>query len=112
MDTKTFIAAGLIVALVIGITAVFLASPDPDGLESTKLVTQGDKELTGSTPETAEVNEDYPDRFTYESPLPDYTMGEEMGKPGEIVALVVGIFVAFILVLGITRIVVRPVNKS
>jgi cobalt/nickel transport protein len=111
MDTKTFIAIGLIVALAVGVTAVFFASPDPDGLESTALVTQGDKQLTGPTPEDAEVHEDYPDRFSYESPLPDYTMGEEAGKPGEILALIIGIAIAFILVIGISRVVVRPANK-
>ncbi len=112
METKAFIVIGLILAVAIGIAAVFLASPDPDGLESTALFAQGDKELTGSTPEDAEVNEDCPARFSYESPLPDYTMGEEMGKPGEILALIVGIAAAFILVLGLSRFIVRPEKKA
>jgi cobalt/nickel transport protein len=41
MDNKTFIIAGIIVALLIGVVAVFMASGDPDGLESTALVVQG-----------------------------------------------------------------------
>ncbi len=50
MDNKTFIIAGIVVALLIGVVAVFMASADPDGLESTALVVQGQKELTGNTP--------------------------------------------------------------
>ncbi len=41
MDNKTFLIAGLIVALLIGVIAVFLASGDPDGLESTALIGTG-----------------------------------------------------------------------
>jgi len=56
MDNRTFIIAGIIIALAIGGAAVFLASGDPDGLESTALVVQGQKELTGVTPEDAELH--------------------------------------------------------
>ncbi|MCK7505079.1 MAG: PDGLE domain-containing protein [Desulfobacterales bacterium] len=48
MDNKTFIIAGIVVALLIGVVAVFMASGDPDGLESTALVVQGQKDLTGA----------------------------------------------------------------
>ena len=58
MDNKTFIIAGIVVALLIGVVAVFMASADPDGLESTALVVQGQKELTGGTPPDAEIEED------------------------------------------------------
>ena len=34
MDNKTFIIAGILISLFIGVMAVFLASGDPDGLES------------------------------------------------------------------------------
>ncbi|MDD1656280.1 MAG: PDGLE domain-containing protein [Methanomicrobiales archaeon] len=110
METKTFVAAGVVLAILIGVAAVFLASPDPDGLESTALIVQGDKTLTGDTPPDAEVNEDAAGRFSYESPLPDYTMGEEMGKTGEIVALVAGVLVTFLAILAISRLVARPVK--
>ena len=43
IDNKTFIVAGLIIALIIGVIAVFAASSDPDGLESTALVYRGRK---------------------------------------------------------------------
>ena len=50
MDNKTFIIVGIVIALLIGVVAVFMASGDPDGLESTALVVQGRKphrEYTG-----------------------------------------------------------------
>jgi len=100
MDNRTFIIAGIIIALLIGGIAVFLASGDPDGLESTALVVQGQKELTGATPEEAELQEETVDRFSYTSPMPDYALGEEMGPLGGIIAIVAGTFIAFAVVFG------------
>jgi cobalt/nickel transport protein len=100
MDNKTFIIAGIIVALAIGGIAVFLASGDPDGLESTALVVQGQKELTGATPEDAELHEETEGRFSYTAPMPDYALGEEMGSTGGIIAIIVGTVLAFLVVLG------------
>ncbi len=101
MDNKTFIIAGIVVAILIGVVAVFMASADPDGLESTALVVQGQKELTGITPEDAELEEDLTDKFSYTSPMPDYALGEEMGSLGGLIAIIVGIFLAFLVVLGL-----------
>ena len=44
MDNKTFMIVGIIIALLIGVVAVFMASGDPDGLESTALIVQGQKD--------------------------------------------------------------------
>lgn len=55
---KKFLTAGIIVALIIAVLAPFLASPNPDGLESTA-------EKVMPNPETEPV---------LESPLPDYTI--------------------------------------
>jgi cobalt/nickel transport protein len=101
IDNKTFIIGGLIVALIIGGVAVFMASGDPDGLESTALVVQGQKELTGHTPEDAEIEEDMTGKFSYESPMPDYALGEELGSLGGLIAIVVGTILAFLVVLGL-----------
>lgn len=101
MDNKTFIIAGIIISLLIGGIAVFMASGDPDGLESTALVVQGQKELTGATPGDAEIHEETEGRFSYTSPMPDYALGEEMGPLGGIVAIVVGTILAFLVVLGL-----------
>ncbi|PKG32168.1 PDGLE domain-containing protein [Methanoregula sp.] len=101
MDNKTFIIVGIVIALLIGGVAVFLASGDPDGLESTALVVQGQKTLTGATPEDAEIHEDLTGKFSYESPMPDYSLGESMGPMGGIVAIVFGTILAFLVVLGL-----------
>jgi cobalt/nickel transport protein len=111
METKTFVIVGIGVALLIGLLAVFFASGDPDGLESTALVIQGDKTLTGDTPPNAEVKEDIPGRFSYSSPLPDYTLGEEWGKPGEAIAIVTGVFLAFVAVFGASKLMARLQKK-
>jgi cobalt/nickel transport protein len=100
MDNKTFIIAGIIVALLIGGVAVFLASGDPDGLESTALVVQGQKDLTGATPDDAELHEETAGRFAYAAPMPDYAMGDEMGSTGGIIAIIAGTIIAFLVVLG------------
>ena len=101
MDNKTFIIAGIIVALIIGGVAVFMASGDPDGLESTALVVQGQKTITGDTPSEAEIHEETAGRFAYSSPMPDYSLGEAMGSAGGLVAIIVGTIIAFLVVLGL-----------
>ncbi|MFY9800099.1 MAG: PDGLE domain-containing protein [Methanoregula sp.] len=101
MDNRTFIIAGIIIALLIGVMAVFMASSDPDGLESTALVVQGQKDLTGTAPENAEIQEDLNGKFSYTSPMPDYALGEEMGPLGGIIAIVLGTILAFLVVLGL-----------
>jgi len=101
MDNKTFIIIGIIVALLIGAVAVFMASGDPDGLESTALVVQGQKTLTGATPTDAEIHEETAGRFAYSSPMPDYSLGEAMGSAGGLVAIIVGTIIAFLVVLGL-----------
>jgi cobalt/nickel transport protein len=91
MGTGRFILIGVAIALLIGAAAVFLASPDPDGLESTTLVVQGQKDLIGAAPDGAEVEEDHtPGGFSYSSPMPDYSLGERMGSPGSILAILAG----------------------
>ena len=106
MDNKTFLIAGIVVALLIGVVAVFMASGDPDGLESTALIVQGQKTLTGGTPTDAEIHEDTTGKFSYESPMPDYSLGEKLGPLGGIIGIVVGILLAFVIVLGISKVLV------
>ena len=104
MGTKQFIIIGLILAIVVGVVAVFMASGDPDGLESTALVVGGEKTLTSATPEDADAEEAVPNPgvFIYDSPLPDYSMGEEAGTSGALVAIVLGILITFGLAWGIS----------
>ena len=111
MDNKTFIIAGIIVALLIGVVAVFMASGDPDGLESTALIVQGQKQLTGATPPDAEIKEDLTGKFSYSSPMPDYSLGESMGTMGGLIAIIGGIILAFLVVLGLAygiKVAIKP----
>jgi cobalt/nickel transport protein len=106
MDNKTFIIVGIAIALLIGVVAVFMASGDPDGLESTALMVQGQKTLTGTAPADAEIHEDTNGKFAYSSPMPDYSLGEQLGPMGGIIAIVAGTLLAFIAVLGISKLLV------
>jgi len=103
IDNKTFMIAGLVIAIIVGGLAVFLASGDPDGLESTALFVQGEKTLTGPSPEDGDPEAIGAGTFEYEAPLPDYSTGEEGGKAGEVLAVFAGIVIMFILGFGATR---------
>jgi cobalt/nickel transport protein len=106
MDNKTFIIMGIAIAIVIGVVAVFFASSDPDGLESTALMIQGQKTLTGGTPPDAEIHEDTTGKFAYEAPMPDYSLGEKLGPLGGVIAIIAGTLLAFGIVLGISKVLV------
>lgn len=100
IDNKTFLIGGVLLALIIGVVAVFLASGDPDGLESTALVVSGQKDLTGLSPEDGDPEMIGTGTFVYESPMPDYTLGEELGSTGSMIAIVVGTLLTLLVVLG------------
>lgn len=108
MDNRTFLIVGLVISLLVGCIAVFMASSDPDGFESTALVIQGDKTLTGAAPEDAEIHEMTEGRFSYESPMPDYALGEELGSAGGLVAILAGTILAFLAVLGLVYVMKAP----
>ncbi len=82
IDNKTLIIGGLVIAILIGVVAVFLASSDPDGMESTALIIQGQKSLIGPTPPDAEIQENLEGKFAYSAPMPDYSLGEGIGFYG------------------------------
>ena len=97
---KKFLVAGLLIALAISVIAVFLASSDPDGLDSTALIASGQKTLTA--PATGdEVRVEAPGHFSYSSPMQDYTLGERWGPLGGIIAMVVGTLLAFVMAIGL-----------
>jgi cobalt/nickel transport protein len=97
---KKFLVAGLLIALAISVIAVFLASSDPDGLDSTALIASGQKTLTA--PATGdEVRVEAPGHFSYSSPMQDYTLGERWGPLGGIIAMVIGTLLAFIIAIGL-----------
>ena len=112
MDNKTFLIVGSIVAVVIGVLAVFLASGDPDGLESTALIVSGQKDLTGPSPKEGDPLVVGTGTFTYESPLSDYSMGEAMGPLGSVFSIVAGIILTLGVVIGATWIVKQTSGKT
>jgi cobalt/nickel transport protein len=114
MDQKTFIIVGVAIALVIAIVAPFLASGNPDGLESAFFGIHGAKDLTGDEldEEAAGLAEEHVvgitgNDFSFEPLLPDYTL-PGADKPGEIIAIIIGTLVMFGLVYGIARVTARP----
>jgi len=112
MDNKTFLIAGIIIALVIGVLAVFFASGDPDGLESTALMISGQKDLTGAAPEDGDPEAIGTGTFSYSAPMPDYSLGEAMGLSGNIIAILTGIFLTLIVVIGSTWLVRKSGDKT
>ncbi|MBC7117860.1 PDGLE domain-containing protein [Methanothermobacter tenebrarum] len=82
---KKLIVGGVIIALIIAVLAPFLASSNPDGLESTA-------EKVMPNPETEPV---------IKSPLPDYTI-PGLGKEGEVLSLVLGTIIVLIIAYGIS----------
>jgi len=65
------------------------------------LLSRDKKTITGGTPPDAEIHEDLTGKFAYSSPMPDYSLGEQMGSAGGMVAIVVGTILAFLVVLGL-----------
>ena len=87
-QNRNLIIGGLIIALIIAVLAPFLASSNPDGLESSA--------------ESLEVPES---EAVYNAPLPDYAIpGMEENPLGGVVALIIGTIVVLLVVLGIATI--------
>ena len=102
-DNNTFIIIGVSIAIVISVLAVFFASGDPDGLESTALMIQGEKTLTGPSPAEGDPEAIGSGVSVYSSPFPDYSLGEHMGPTGSVMAMIGGILLTLMIVLGVTR---------
>jgi len=72
---KTFLIVGLLIALAIFCAAFFLASGSPDGLDSTFLVSEGQKEIFA--PATGdEVTGEENNPINWNAPIPDYAFGD------------------------------------
>jgi hypothetical protein len=101
ISRTAFIVGGIVLALVIGTAAVFFASSDPDGLDSTALITQGQKELTQPANPDAKIDEaSLPGSFVYDAPFPDYTL-EDASAPTNVILMVLGIVLALGIVYGL-----------
>lgn len=88
-----FLYAGIAIALLLSALAPFLASPDPDGLES----------AAGGIIEESKLSELEEMAPAVESPMPDYTI-EGMGKSGEVMAIAIGTVAVLIIGLGLGKV--------
>ena len=107
------IVAGITIALAISIFAPYYASTYPDGLDSTFLSAYGAKDVStvhideykvGAA--EAAVVEKSGNSFSWQAPLPDYTL-PGLDKPGEVLAILSGVIVLFALGFGISRFIAR-----
>lgn len=108
ISLKKFLVIGLIVALVIGVGAVFLASSNPDGLDSTFLINENQKKIfSPSTGDELALEEKDP--INWSAPMPDYALGDS--ALGAVIALVIGIFGALILIFVAAKLAGRKSGK-
>lgn len=88
-SNKKLLYAGIVVALLIAIAAPFLASKDPDGLESAASGVVDKSKLSDLEKSEPAVS----------SPMADYSIAG-MGKTGEVLAIVAGTVAILIISLG------------
>ena len=107
------IVAGIVVAIGIAIFAPFYASTYPDGLDSTFLSIYGAKDANSPilneekvTSAELAVAEKTGNRVSWQAPFTDYTL-PGLEKPGEVLAIVFGVIVLFILGFGVSRFIAR-----
>ncbi len=116
MEKKQYVMIGIAVALVIAVAAPFIASGNPDGLESAFFSIYGAKDFQGDEldEDAAEAAEEQAiaitgNDFSFDAPLPDYGI-EGLDKPGEVLAVVIGTLLMLVLVYGVARVAARPDN--
>lgn len=88
-----FLYAGIAIALLLSILAPFLASPDPDGLES----------AASGIVEKSKLSELEKTEPAVSSPMADYLI-KGMGKTGEVLAIVVGTVSILIISFGLGKV--------
>jgi cobalt/nickel transport protein len=88
-----FLYAGIAIAILLSILAPFLASPDPDGLES----------AAGGLIEESKLSEIEEAAPAVNSPMPDYSI-EGMGKSGEVVAIAIGTIAVLAISFGLGKV--------
>jgi cobalt/nickel transport protein len=88
-----FLYAGILIALVLSALAPFLASPNPDGLES----------AAGGVIEESRMSELEEMEPAVNSPMTDYAI-EGMGKGGEVAAIAIGTFAVLAISFGFGKV--------
>jgi len=114
MEQNQFVIAAVILALLIAVLAPFLASGDPDGLESAFFSMHGAKTVTGADLDEGQaglaeeqVVETTGNTFEFEAPMPDYSI-PGMDKAGEVIAIVAGTVLVLGLAWAAGRFIARP----
>jgi cobalt/nickel transport protein len=97
MDNKKILLYGLVISLIIGVLAPFLACPNPDGLESAAEKIINEEALHHHLQQLGLEEEG----TVIPSPMPDYAI-EGMDKVGEIIAMVVGIIIMLAVAYGVS----------
>jgi cobalt/nickel transport protein len=93
-QNRNLVLGGLAIAIFIAILAPFLASSNPDGLDSTA--------------ESLEVPES---EAVLKSPLPDYAIpGMEENPLGGVVALILGTILVVLVMLGLAKLLSKKGN--
>ncbi|AKB45155.1 MAG TPA: PDGLE domain-containing protein [Methanosarcina vacuolata] len=85
--------AGIVIALLLAVLAPFLASSDPDGLES----------AAGGVVEESKMSQIEETEPAVSSPMSDYSI-EGLGKSGEVVAIAVGTLAVLVISLGLGKV--------
>ncbi len=88
-----FFYVGISIALLLAVLAPFLASPDPDGLES----------AAGGVVEESKLSQIEEMKPVLSSPMPDYSI-EGLGKSGEVAAIAVGTLAVLAISFGFGKI--------
>ena len=88
-----FFYVGIAIALLLAVLAPFLASPDPDGLES----------AAGGVVEESKMSQIEEMEPAVSSPMPDYSI-EGLGKSGEVLAIAVGTIAVLVISFGFGKV--------
>jgi cobalt/nickel transport protein len=88
-----FFYVGIAIAFLLAVLAPFLASSDPDGLES----------AAGGIVEESKMSQIEEKEPVISSPMPDYSI-EGMGKSGEVAAIAIGTLAVLAISLGFGKI--------
>jgi len=110
---KKFLIVGLLIALVIFCAAFFLASTNPDGLDSTFLVSEGQKEIFA--PATGdEITGEENNPINWNAPIPDYAFGDS--NISKIIILLIGIVATITALIILAKVAyakqIRKTNKK
>ncbi|MDI9633904.1 MAG: PDGLE domain-containing protein [Methanolinea sp.] len=118
MKRDNIVVFGVIVALAIAVAAPFIASSNPDGLESAFFGIFGAKEIHGSEldEDAAAVAEEQVvgitgNTFSFPAPFPDYSI-EGFSKMGEALAIAIGTILVFGIAISLGKVLSRPGAKE